>query len=39
MNSKAEDSATKIFLAFESVGIAPLESEKFAQVREPFEAA
>jgi len=36
MNSKAkaEDAATKILLAFESGGIAPLEPEKFAQVRE-----
>jgi len=34
MNYKAEDTATKILLAFESGGIAPLEPEKFAQVRE-----
>ncbi len=34
MNSSAEDAAIKILLAFESGGIAPLEPEKFAQVRE-----
>jgi hypothetical protein len=34
MNYKAEDTAIKILLAFESGGIAPLEPEKFAQVRE-----
>jgi len=34
MNGRAEDAATKILLAFESGGIAPLEPEKFAQVRE-----
>jgi hypothetical protein len=34
MNSRAEDAATKILLAFESGGIAPLEPEKFSQVRE-----
>ena len=34
MNGKAEAAATKILLAFESGGIAPLEPEKFAQVRE-----
>jgi len=34
MNYKAEDTAIKILLAFESGGIAPLEPEKFARVRE-----
>jgi hypothetical protein len=34
VNSKAENTAVKILLAFESGGIAPLEPEKFAQVRE-----
>jgi hypothetical protein len=34
MNFKAEDAAAKILLAFEPGGIAPLASEKFAQVRE-----
>ena len=34
MNGRAEDAATKILLAFESGGIAPLESGKFAQVRD-----
>ena len=34
MNSKAEDAADKIMLAFEPGGITPLEPEKFAQVRE-----
>ena len=34
MNYRAEDAATKILLAFEAGGIAPLEPEKFAQVRE-----
>jgi hypothetical protein len=34
MNRKAEDAATKILLAFESGGIAPLEPEKFSEVRE-----
>jgi len=34
MSKKAEESARKIMLLFESGGIAPLESEKFAEVRE-----
>jgi hypothetical protein len=34
MNNRAEDTATKILLLFESGGVAPLEPEKFAQVRE-----
>lgn len=34
MNSKAEDAATKILLAFEWGGICPLEPEKFAKVRD-----
>ena len=34
MNHRAEDAATKILLAFESGGIAPLPAEKFSQVRE-----
>jgi hypothetical protein len=34
MNHRAEDAANKIMLAFEPGGIAPLEPEKFAQVRE-----
>ena len=34
MNGRAEDAATKILLAFESGGIAPLEPGKFAQVRD-----
>jgi hypothetical protein len=34
MNSRAEDAATKILLAFESGGIVPLEPEKFSEVRE-----
>jgi len=34
MNARAEDTATKILLAFEPGGIAPLEPEKFRQVRE-----
>ena len=34
MNHRAEDAATKILLAFESGGIAPLESGKFALVPE-----
>ncbi len=34
MNCKAQDAATKILLAFESGGIAPLEPEKFSEVRE-----
>jgi hypothetical protein len=34
MNQKAEAAATKILLAFESGGIAPLPAEKFFQVRE-----
>ncbi|PYT49502.1 MAG: hypothetical protein DMG44_10580 [Acidobacteria bacterium] len=34
MNSRAEDTATKILLLLEPGGIAPLEPERFAQVRE-----
>ena len=34
MNSKAEDAATKILLAFEWGGICPLEPEKFVKVQE-----
>jgi hypothetical protein len=34
MNAHAEDTATKILLAFESGGIAPLPPEKFSVVRE-----
>jgi len=34
MNGRAEDAAVKILLAFEPGGIAPLESKKFAKVRE-----
>jgi hypothetical protein len=34
MNSKSESAATKILLAFESGGIVPLESAKFAEIRE-----
>jgi hypothetical protein len=34
MNARAEDAAIKILLAFEPGGIAPLEPEKFAEVRE-----
>src|SRR5205085_913137 len=34
MNARAEDAATKILLAFEFGGIAPLEPGKFALVRE-----
>jgi hypothetical protein len=34
MNARAEDTATKILLAFEPGGIAPLEPGKFAAVRE-----
>lgn len=34
MNSKAEDAANKILLAFEWGGIAPLEPEKFAKVQD-----
>ena len=34
MNAKAEETATKILLAFDSGGIWPLPPEKFAAVRE-----
>ena len=34
INRKAEDTANKILLAFDSGGIWPLPPEKFAQVRE-----